>query len=123
MWGDNYNREIAKCSFGLNLSRGLPIKYYSSNRVSSLIANGLPTLMDAKTKYGDFFSDKEIILYNNIEELIDKIIFYKKNNKKRILIGKNGKAKYFKLFNNKIVSDYIMSKSLNIPGKFIFNWQ
>ena len=123
VWGDNYDREIAKCSFGLNLSRGLPIKYYSSNRVSSLIANGLPTLMDAKTKYGDFFSDKEIILYNNIEELIDKIIFYKKNNKKRILIGKNGKAKYFKLFNNKIVSDYIMSKSLNIPGKFIFNWQ
>jgi ADP-heptose:LPS heptosyltransferase len=40
----------------------------------------------------------------------------------RILIGKNGKTKYFKLFNNKIISDYILSKALNIPGKFKFNW-
>ena len=39
----------------------------------------------------------------------------------RISIGKNGKAKYFKLFNNKIISDYILSKTLNIPGKFKFN--
>ena len=40
----------------------------------------------------------------------------------RILIGKNKKTKYFKLFNNKIISDYILSKTLNIPGKFKFNW-
>ncbi len=39
----------------------------------------------------------------------------------RMLTGKNGKAKYFKLFNNKIISDYILSKTLSIPGKFKFN--
>ena len=32
----------------LNLSRGGPSKYCSSNRIASLVANGIPTLIDEK---------------------------------------------------------------------------
>ena len=39
---------------GLNLSRGLPTKYYSSNRIASLIGNGLLTFIDKKTHLNDF---------------------------------------------------------------------
>ena len=44
----------------LNLSRGKPLKYTSSNRIASLIGNGIYTFIDAKTKYGDFFNENEI---------------------------------------------------------------
>ena len=122
IWGDDFVKEISRCRFGLNLSRGQPIKYYSSNRISSLMGNAMPTLIDEKVKYSDFFSDKEMIFYKDIEDLIDKVKFYKKNEKKRIQIGINGKKKYFKIFNNKIVADYIVSKTLGIRSSYSYVW-
>ena len=57
VWGNKFIKEISKCKFALNLSRGEPIKYYSSNRIASLVANGIPTLIDKKVKFNDFFSN------------------------------------------------------------------
>ena len=42
---------------GLNLSRTNSVKYYSSNRISSLIGNGLMTFIDRRTQLSDFFDD------------------------------------------------------------------
>ena len=122
IWGDKFNYEMSKCRFGLNLSRGEPVKYYSSNRIASYVANGLPTLMDEKIQYNDFFTNNEMIFYNNIQDLIDKINFYKKNERLRAKIGRNGKKKYFKIFNNKIVGDYILSKTLGTKPNYSYIW-
>jgi glycosyltransferase involved in cell wall biosynthesis len=122
VWGDQFIKEISKCKFALNLSRGQPIKYYSSNRISSLVANGIPTLIDKKVKFNDFFSNKEMIFYNDIYDLIDKVNFYKKNERKRIQIGINGKNRYFKIFNNRIVADYIASKTLGTKPLYDYIW-
>ena len=42
---------------GLNLSRGKPIRYYSSDRIAQLVGNGLLTFIDEKTFLSDFFSN------------------------------------------------------------------
>ena len=55
---------------------------------------------------------KEIVSYNSIEDLVDKIKYYKTNDKIRKKIAKKGKEKYFKLFNETKVSKYIIDKSL-----------
>ena len=99
IWGDSFYRALVNSKMGLNLSRGLPTKYYSSNRIASLMGNGLLTFIDRKTQMHDFFNKNEIIFYDNIHDLSDKINFYKKNHKSRIKIAKNGKKKYFQLFN------------------------
>ena len=96
----------------LNLSRGNPTKYYSSNRIASIMGNGLLTFIDKKVQMKDFFNEKEIIFYENINDLSDKIKFYSKNDCKRIKIAKNGKKKYFKLFNEVRVSKYILDISV-----------
>ena len=49
IWGDQFIKKISNCYMGLNLSRGKPIKYYSSDRIAQLIGNGLLTLIDKKT--------------------------------------------------------------------------
>jgi len=112
IWGDDFYKALINSKMGLNLSRGLPTKYYSSNRIASLMGNGILTFIDEKTKLGDFFNKNEIIFYKNIDELADKINFYKKNELTRKKIAKNGKNKYFKLFNEKIMTRYIIKKSL-----------
>ena len=103
---------------GLNLSRGTPTKYYTSNRIASILGNGLLTFVDKKVKMDDFFNKNEIIFYNNINDLSDKIKFYSKNDKLRRNIAQKGKIKYFKLFNETKVSKYLIDKSLGNNPKF-----
>ena len=44
---------------GLNLSRGEAIKYYSSDRITQIVGNGLVCLIDEKTEYQKFFQTKK----------------------------------------------------------------
>lgn len=98
---------------GLNLSRGVATKYYSSNRIASILGNGLLTFIDKKTELDHFFiNHKEAIFYDNIDDLASKINFYSKNDKLRKNIAKNGKAKYFKLFDGNKISKYIIDISI-----------
>ena len=94
----------------LNLSRINNVKYYSSNRIASLIGNGILTFVDINTKLNDFFNNDEVVFYKNIKDLSEKINFYKENKEKRNSIAKKGKKKYFRIFNNKVISDYICSR-------------
>jgi len=112
IWGNNFYKALVNSKMGLNLSRGLPTKYYSSNRIASLMGNGLLTFIDKKTQMSDFFNNNEIIFYSSINDLSEKIKFYKKNERLRVKIAKNGKKKYFKLFNELKTTKYIIDKSL-----------
>ncbi len=112
IWGNQFYQSLVNSKMGLNLSRGLPTKYYSSNRIASLMGNGLLTFIDKKTQINDFFSKDEIVLYDNINDLSKKIKFYKKNANSRKKIAYMGKKKYFKLFNEQRTTKYIIDKSL-----------
>ena len=87
--------KISDSSMGLNLSRGKPIKYYSSDRIAQLLGNGLLTFVHEKTYFRDFFTNKEIIFYKDIDDLSYKLNKYKKNIKERKMIARNGKNSYF----------------------------
>ena len=122
IWGDEFLNKISNSKMGLNLSRGEPVKYYSSDRLVQLIGNGLLTFMDKRTNYDDFFTNKEMIFYSDLDDLTEKIQKYKKNKKERISISRNGKAKYFKYFNSNIVSKHIVNKTFEIKNSKVF-WQ
>ena len=113
IWGNEFIEKISKSSMGLNLSRGKPVKYYSSDRIAQLMGNGLLTFIHSKTYYSDFFSNKEIITYNNLSNLSYLLQKYKKDKKQRKLIAKNGKIKYMKYFNSEIISKYIVEKTMD----------
>ena len=107
---------------GLNLSRGEAIKYYSSDRITQIVGNGLVCLIDEKTQYRDFFNDKEMVFYKNINELSEKIIKIANDEKLRKALGKNGKDKYMKYFNSTLVAEFIINKTLGINDKKKFLW-
>ena len=112
IWGNEFNNALINSKMGLNLSRGKPTKYYSSNRIASIMGNGLLTFIDEKVQMKDFFNKNEIIFYSNINDLSDKIKFYSRKDKIRIKIARNGKKKYFKLFNESKVAKYLIDVSL-----------
>jgi glycosyltransferase involved in cell wall biosynthesis len=114
IWADHYFKVISNAKMGLNLSRGKPIKYYSSDRIVQIIGNGLVTLIDEKTQYSDFFSNKEMVFYKNLDDLSSKIIKIANDEKLRKSIARAGKEKYFKHFNSNLIANFIINKTLDI---------
>ena len=110
-WNYNYYNELMKCKMALNLSRGKPLKLTSSNRIASLIGNGIYTFIDKGTQFNKIFNDDEVGSYKNIDDVGAKIEYLLTKQDKINEYGKNGKEKYFKLFNNKIISNNIINKT------------
>ena len=107
-WNYEFYKELSKCKIALNLSRGMPLRYTSSNRIASLIGNGIYTFIDQKTKYSDFFDENEMGFYKNINDLGKKIEILLSNPKKLQKFGRLGKKRYFELFNNKKIAKEII---------------
>ena len=122
IWADQYFKTISNSKMGLNLSRGSPIKYYSSDRITQITGNGLVTLIDEKTGYRDFFNSNEMVFYNNISDLSEKILKISKDDNLRRKIAKNGKDKYLKFFNSNLVADFIINKTFDINTSKKYLW-
>ena len=122
IWADHYFKTISNAKMGLNLSRGDAIKYYSSDRITQIIGNGLVCLIDEKTQYRDFFNDKEMVFYKNTNDLSEKILKISADEKLRKSIAKKGKEKYMKYFNSNLVAEYIIERSLGLTKSKKYFW-
>ena len=122
IWGDKFLNTLKNYKMGLNLSRGNPTKYYSSDRIVQLIGNGLLTFIDKKTKLNEIISSRGVIYYNNLNDLIKKINFYKNNPNKARLIASIGRKEYFNKFNSNIICKYIIDKSFNNKSNYKYYW-
>ena len=123
IWGDKFMKAITNSSMGINLSRGKPIKYYSSDRLAQLMGNGLLTFVNINTKLNEFLSNNDLVFYSNINDLSYKLNKFKKDKKEAKRIARNGREKYLKYFNSTIVSDYMLSKVFEYKSKNKFIWE
>tara|TARA_Y100000591_G_scaffold331936_1_gene367453 strand:- start:113 stop:2206 length:2094 start_codon:yes stop_codon:yes gene_type:complete len=121
-WNYNFTNELMICKTALNLSRGGPNKYASSNRIASLMGNGILPFIHSKVKYQDFFDNDEIITYHDHKDLINKltkIITKPKELKSRSI---KSKKSYFNYFQNNIVTDFIIYKIFGKKKKYNYVW-
>ena len=123
IWGDDFISKISNSYMGINLSRGKPIKYYSSDRIVQLVGNGLLTFIDEKTYLNDFFNNNEMVFYKNLDDLSEKLNKYKKDIISGKRIAEKGKKKYFKYLNSNIITDFIISKTFSSNSKNKFIWE
>ncbi len=114
VWGHDFFVNLSKSKMGLNYNRGGAIKYYSSDRICSLISNGLLTFLQTNYSYEDFFENKkDVIYYNSHEDLIESIKKYSRDFKSRSEIASSGKKRYFDLFENNLVTKYMVEKIID----------
>ena len=86
-------------------------------QVCDVVKNLSDSSLEIKKYLLDFFNRKEIVFYNSLDDLADKILYYKKNDSIRKKIARNGKKKYFKLFNETKITKYILDKSIGNNAK------
>ncbi len=123
IWAENFKNELSKSKMALNLSQGEPLKFYSSDRISQLIGNGILTFVDRKTKLNKIFKNDEVVFYSKIKDLSKKIIKYKNSDILRNKIAKKGMIKYHKYMNSKLVAEFMINKSFDINHKKKFFWE
>ena len=123
IWADHYFKTISNAKMGLNLSRGESIKYYSSDRITQIVGNGLVCLIDQKTDYQNFFDENEMVFYKSVSDLSEKVIKISSDDNLRRNIARKGKKKYMKYFNSDLVSEYIINNTLEIKTNKTYLWE
>ena len=121
-WNYDFNNELMTSKTALNLSRGGPSKYCSSNRIASIMGNGVLPFIHEDVKYQDFFDNDEIETYKSSKDLILKLSNIKNdefNLKKR---SRNAKRRYFDLFESRIICDFIINRIFKNKSNFKYKW-
>ena len=121
IWGDLFLKKLANSNMAINLSRGKPVKYYSSDRIAQLIGNGLLTFIHKDTKYNHFFNNSELIFYSSVNDLSEKIQKYKKDYKLASKIARKGHLKYHKYFNSSVISRYIIDRTFGVNSEYYWD--
>jgi len=121
-WNYEFNQELMCSKTALNLSRGGPNKYATSNRLATLMGNGVLTIIDEKIQYQDFFDNDEIITYKNHTDLVNQLLFIKENPRKIKLRSIRAKKAYFSYFQNTIVSDFLIHKIFQKEKNHNYVW-
>ena len=113
IWASNLNVEMNKSLMGINLNSGKSMYLYSSDRISTYIGNGLLTFISESYGFHDLYKKNEVIFYKDDDDLMNKIIYYKKNIDEAKSIAINGwKASHTK-YNSKIICDFIINKTFD----------
>ncbi len=123
LWADDFLESLKNYDMGLNLSRGKPLKYYSSDRIVQIIGNGLLCLIDKKTQLSNLIPKNCAVYYKDINDLAKKIKFYKENIVLMKKIAKNGRKFYNKNFNSTIVSQFMIDVTFNLKNKYKYIWK
>ena len=107
VWASDFDNEIKKCYMGLCLQRKPQLKYCLSDRISQYGGNGLMLFIERETKYYEFLNDKkEAVYFDNVDDLVKKIEYYKDNKNDALNIAESGYNKLHKYCNEKIVTEY-----------------
>ena len=122
LWAEEFINSIQNYNMGLNLSRGKPLKYYSSDRIVQIIGNGLLCFLNNDTKLFEIIPRNCAIYYKDNNDLYNKIMFYKYNMIEMKKIASNGKKFYSKNLNSNIVSQYLIDKVFKLKNKYNYIW-
>jgi glycosyltransferase involved in cell wall biosynthesis len=95
---------------------------YSSNRMSLLVGNGLLTFIDRHTGFDTIFADDELPFYNDEDELVEKIRFYKNNDAERRKLAERGWRRIHQAFDTELVGQYIVDLSFGDKPSRDYAW-
>lgn len=108
--GAAYLEAMANARMGISISRPDNIYLYASDRMSQLLGNGLLTFVSRTTGFQDLFSDDEIAFYEGLEELVDKLSFFVRNDRKRQEVAEAGWRAAHSMFASHRVAKYILER-------------
>lgn len=121
--GYQYLEFLGSSKMGLNISRRNDVPLCSSGRLAQLVGNGLLTFCPNVPGMRTLFSDSELVYFDSLEELIEKIIYYHTHDKERNEVAKNGWLRAQNSFNSKRVTQYMIERIFDLPLSEQYEWE
>ena len=122
LWNINYFNTIARTRLGLNISNSQDHPLYSSDRISQYMGNGLLACIDTRAKYQNYFSEKEVLFFDGVEELTDKVAYYISHDTQARRVAKAGHKHIHATHNVETVTKYLLEKAFDKKPSQVYDW-
>jgi hypothetical protein len=113
---------LAQAKMGLNLSKRSDVRLYSSDRMSQLMGCGLLSFIDRRTGFGEIFGPDELVTYGDIDELVQRIDYYRAHDAERRNIAERGWRRAHAIFNETLVAQWIVDVTFDRPRSHAYAW-
>lgn len=120
--GGAFQRALESSKMGLNVSKRNDYYLYSSDRMAQMFGNGLLVFLDRATHLTDLIAEDMAAFHSDIEELIDKIRFFHRNDASRREVARRGAEHYRAAFNEQIVARYITDVMFDRLDRSAYPW-
>ncbi len=113
---------LSNAKMGLNISKRNDIYLYSSDRMAQLMGCGLLTIIDKRTRFGEIFGAHELVTYDGIDDLVDRIEYFRLHDAERRKIAENGWRRAHEIFSGTTVSRWILDVTFERPHSQTYAW-
>ena len=120
--GRAYEEAIAASKMGLSINRFEDWKWYASDRITHLMANGVLTFQYDGNQMQDFFSENETVYFHAADDLADKIGYFNSHDAARRSVAAAGRAAYRRLFDARRVLKYMVETALGEEHSEPYEW-
>ncbi len=120
--GRAYEEAIAASKMGLSLNCFEGWKWYASDRLAHLMANGVLTFQYDGNDMQHFFSGRETAYFHTPEELADRISWFNRHDDERRRVAAAGRAAYRRLFDARRVLKYMVETTRGDPHSEPYEW-
>ena len=120
--GRAYEEAIAASKMGLSINRFEGWKWYASDRITHLMANGVLTFQYDGNDMQRFFTGKETAYFHTPEELADRIGWFNCHDEERRRVAAAGRAAYRRLFDARRVLRYMVETTRGEPHSEPYEW-
>ncbi|MBD3842735.1 MAG: glycosyltransferase, partial [Campylobacterales bacterium] len=104
LFAHEYIETLSQAKMALNYSRRNDVELYSSDRIAQLTGNGILTFTPRIPRFEELYSDKEVVYFDDLQDLISKIKYYHNHHKEAKEIAYNGWLKSHKKYNSTVVT-------------------
>ena len=122
VWGADYERVLTESKMSINLNREEDWPLYSSDRIAHLMGSGILTFQSAKGNFQKFFSDREIVFYDGVGDLVEKLLYYHAHDGERRAIAAAGRAKYHRMFSGERTLRFMVETLTGQPYSEPYEW-
>lgn len=107
VYGSAFFDALSSAPMSLSIGRITDVKWYTSDRIGQLTGNGLLTFSSEVRDFRELYSDDELVYFSDVDDLIEKILYYKEHDEERQRIAKNGYERAHRCYNVQRVARFI----------------
>lgn len=113
---------LGNAKMGLNISARNDVRLYSSDRMAQLMGSGLLTFLDRRTGFGSLIRDDEAAFYEGEDELVEKLIHFRRNDSARRDTARRGWQRAHDIFNATKVAQWIVETAFRQAKSHEYAW-